>query len=315
MSATTSLPWSIHLTGSLSIFVRPSTRMPPMNRNTDAITRPMPALVGRPPSLTTIRSTSDSPRSSVGLVHSRMPRIDAGSDDADVDQHEHADRRGARRSRGSSAPCESWSARKATTPAIAATISGGARFDTRLGDRVLVVVEHLFLLDPVVDLDREVDPEPDQDRQTRDGDEAEVDADQARRSRTSRARRRSRRAAAAAASGPGTSGRGSTAITPSASAPRVSMPPLQVVVDLLEVDGRAGDGQVEAVELGAVEDLEDLLRSPPTARRGRGCRRARRRRPPVWASGNVPASDRRITRSSSGGGASTPSASTKPSLP
>ena len=41
----------------------------------------------------------------------------------------------------------------------------------RLADRVAVVVEHHLLLDPVVDLDREVDAEPDQDRQPGDRDE------------------------------------------------------------------------------------------------------------------------------------------------
>ena len=51
--------------------------------------------------------------------------------------------------------------------------------DIRQGrrDRVRIVVEHDFFLDPVVDLDGEVDAEADQDRQARDGDQRQIDAE------------------------------------------------------------------------------------------------------------------------------------------
>ena len=71
------------------------------------------------------------------------------------------------------------SARNATTPVSMAAISGGARLASVSPIGMLVVVEQHLLLDPVVDLDREVDPEPDQDRQPGDRHEREVDADQA----------------------------------------------------------------------------------------------------------------------------------------
>jgi hypothetical protein len=73
-----------------------------------------------------------------------------------------------------------------------------AEVGERLADRVLVVVEDDLLLDPVVDLDREVDADADQDRQAGDGDERQVDPDQPIREKPTGCRRSPPRAAGAA---------------------------------------------------------------------------------------------------------------------
>ena len=145
---------------------------------TDAITSAMPGLVGSPPSLTTIRSTSDG----TALLGGLGPLADAEDrrrhHDADRDEHDHADReqhaevadhrhlRQLQRQERDDAGDRGCDQRR-------------RQVRHGLGDRVLVVVEHHLLLDAVVDLDREVDAEPDQDRQTRDRDQRQVDADQA----------------------------------------------------------------------------------------------------------------------------------------
>ena len=123
---------------------------------------------------------------------------------------------------------------------------------------MLVLVDDLFLLDPVVDLDREVDAEPDEDRETRDRDQAEVDADEAEdREGPQHADEHGEQRQEPPAD-PEHEPEHHCHHAERDRAQREHAA-LQVVVDLLEVHGRAGDREVEAVELDTVEDVEDLL--------------------------------------------------------
>ena len=123
---------------------------------------------------------------------------------------------------------------------------------------MLVVIEHDLFLDPVVDLNGEVDPETDQDRQTRDRDQRQIDTEQ----RNNRERpdhtdqhSEQRQQPPADLEDQGEHNghhheRGQT---------QGDHPALQIVVDLLEIHGRPGDGEVEAVQLEVVEDGKDRV--------------------------------------------------------
>ena len=109
-----------------------------------------------------------------------------------------------------------------------------------------------------MDLNGEVDPETDQDRQTRDRDQRQVDAEQ----RNNREgpdhtdqHSEERQQPPADLEDQGEHDghhheRGQT---------QGDHPALEVVVDLLEVHGRPGDGEVEAVQLEVVEDGKDRV--------------------------------------------------------
>ncbi len=134
MSLTVWLPWSIHLTGSDWILVRPSTSTPPTNRIVARTTIGSPKLVGSPPSLTTSFSTADSLRSSVRFVHSRIPSAEAGITMPTVTNTITPTARSTPKSRiiGTFEICN---AMNASTPVIVATISGGTTFasDSAIG--------------------------------------------------------------------------------------------------------------------------------------------------------------------------------------
>ena len=106
MSATTSLPWSIHLTGSDSILVRPSTRIPPTNKKTDEITSAERRLGRQAAELDdeSLDQRSSSPLRSAPSIHGCPGR--SGQHDADVTSTTRRSST-AHRSHGSSAPSRS----------------------------------------------------------------------------------------------------------------------------------------------------------------------------------------------------------------
>ncbi len=121
-----------------------------------------------------------------------------------------------------------------------------------------LLVEHHLLLDAVVDLDREVDAHPDEDRKTRDRDERQADADHPEdRERPEHAdddgeqrqqpppnpehdeqddRHQRQRCGSEA-----------------------EHAALQIVVEIGEVHRRAGHREIESLELGVFQDVDDLL--------------------------------------------------------
>ena len=128
----------------------------------------------------------------------------------------------------------------------------------RLRDRMVLVVKDDFFFDSVVDLDREVDAQPDQDRQTRDRHEREVDADQSqqreRPEHTDEDGEQREQAPADLEDDEEHDGHhGERSETERQHAA------FEVVVDLRQVDGRTGHREIEAVEVGGVEDVDDLL--------------------------------------------------------
>ena len=126
MSATTWLPWSIHLIGSLSIRVFSSTSTPPTNSPTPMIASIGAILVGRLPSHTMKRSTHGSLSSVVvGMMYSRIPSADAGTTMPTITSITIPTASNTPKSR-IIGTFEIWSAVKATTPTIVAVISGGA---------------------------------------------------------------------------------------------------------------------------------------------------------------------------------------------
>ncbi len=128
----------------------------------------------------------------------------------------------------------------------------------RLADRVLVVVEQHLLLDPVVDLDREVDPEPDQDREPGDRHQREVDPDQTEQreapQHTDQHRQQREQPPADLEDQPQHDRHHDDR-----DQAEPQHPALEVVVDLLEVDRRAGHRELEPIELDALQVLEHLL--------------------------------------------------------
>ena len=125
-SATVWLSWSIQRSGSDSILKLPSNAMPPMNSAIEAMTSGIAEADGSEPSFTTTRSTSDSPRAPVGTRYSRMPSTAVGMTmpTATSTTMPMASITPKSRIIGT---CETWSARNATTPLMVATMSAGAR--------------------------------------------------------------------------------------------------------------------------------------------------------------------------------------------
>ena len=129
----------------------------------------------------------------------------------------------------------------------------------RLGHGVLLVVEDHLLLDPVVDLDGEVDAQTDEDGEPGDGDQRQVDADVAeQRERPDHAdddageRQQPPAHAEHDEQDDGHHHEGGGAQGEHAA--------LQVVVDVAEEDRRAGRGDLEAVEVGGVDDVDAPVR-------------------------------------------------------
>ena len=213
--------------------------------------------MGRPPSLTTIRSTSEAPRSSVGIGPLADAEDRGGKHDADRDEHHDADRQQHTEVADHRHQRE-LQRHEGDDPGEGGSDQRRGQVGHRLGDRVLVVVEHDLLLDAVVDLDREVDAEPDQDRQAGDRHQREVDADQSEdRERPDHAdqhgEQRQQPPANAEHQRQHDHHDGDRRRTEGQHAA------LQIVVDLLQVDGRARHGEVESLERRRLENRQQVL--------------------------------------------------------
>ena len=257
MSLTTWLLWSTHLIGSDSILARSSTSTPPKNSNADTMSKGRPQLVGSEPSLTTIFSTKLSGRTSVRFLYSRIPSADAGTTMPTITSTTMpiASRTPKSRIMGT---LEMRSAAKATTAVNGGSEQRWCKVRHRLGDGVRLLVEHHLLLDTVVDLDREVDAHPDEDRQTRDRHERQADADHP------EDRERPEH----------TDDHGEQGKQPPPNpehdeqddrhqhqrcGTKAEHAALEIVVEIGEVHRRAGHREIESLELGVLQDVDDLL--------------------------------------------------------
>ncbi len=207
--------------------------------------------------MTTIFSTKLSGRTSVRFLYSRIPSADAGTtmptttstkmpiaeQDAEVADHGHlgdaqrdeGDQRSERRR-------EQW----------------WGEVGHRLGDRVRLLVEDHLLLDTVVDLDREVDAHPDEDRQTRDRDERQADADHPEdRERPEHAddHREQRQQPPPHPEHDEQNDRHQR----QRCGTEAEHAALEIVVEIGEVHRRAGHNEIESLELGVFQDVDDLL--------------------------------------------------------
>ena len=169
MSWTTWLSWSIHLIGSLSILVSSLDEHAADEQRRRRPRRCIGRDLGRQAAelddevldpetlrlaLRRLLELADAERAIAGTTIPTITSttIPTAEQHAEVADHRHL--RDAQREEGGDAGDRGGDQRR-------------REVGERLADRVLLVVEQHLLLDPVVDLDREVDAEPDQDRAAR----------------------------------------------------------------------------------------------------------------------------------------------------
>ena len=126
MSRTDSLSWSTQRIGSDSIFRPPSRNTPATNRMTEASSSGTAAAAGSEPRRTTMRSTTDGLRSVLRTFHSRMPTMAVVKTIPTTTRVTMPMASITPKSR-IIGTCEISRARNATTPAMVATMSAGER--------------------------------------------------------------------------------------------------------------------------------------------------------------------------------------------